>query len=205
LILFIFIIMGCGIYKITNEVNNKVYVGSSLNIKNREYKHFWLLRNGKHDNFFLQNSFNKNGELKFKFEIIELCNSSELIDKENYYINLLKSNSPEFGYNLATVNEFRRNTYNDEVKKKLSRYNLQKNSNFNLFYLKNILSNEIKTFDNLVDAANYLIDNGFTNGSPRNVRMKLSFALRGKKINNGKNNNGSIRKTCYKHKLEIIN
>jgi group I intron endonuclease len=197
--------MGCGIYKITNEVNNKVYVGSSLNIKNREYKHFWLLRNGKHDNFFLQNSFNKNGELKFKFEIIELCNSSELIDKENYYINLLKSNSPEFGYNLATVNEFRRNTYNDEVKKKLSRYNLQKNSNFNLFYLKNILSNEIKTFDNLVDAANYLIDNGFTNGSPRNVRMKLSFALRGKKINNGKNNNGSIRKTCYKHKLEIIN
>ena len=100
---------------------------------------------------------------------------------------------------------FVRNTYNDEVKKKLSKYNLQKNSNFNLFYLQNILSNEIKTFDNLVDAANYLIDNGFTNGTPRNVRMKLSVALRGKKINNGKNNNGSIRKTCYKHKFEIIN
>ena len=57
----------------------------------------------------------------------------------------------------------------------------------------------------MVDAANYLIDNGFTNGTPRNVRMKLSVALRGKKINNGKNNNGSIRKTCYKHKFEIIN
>ena len=147
----------------------------------------------------------KNGELKFKFQIIELCNSHELIDRENYYIDLLKSNFPEFGYNLAKVNEFRRNTYNDEVKKKLSKYNLQKNSNFNLFYLQNILSNEIKTFDNLVDAANYLIDNGFTNGTPRNVRMKLSVALRGKKINNGKNNNGSIRKTCYKHKFEIIN
>ena len=197
--------MGCGIYRITNEVDNKVYVGSSLNIKNREYKHFWLLRNNKHDNSFLQNSFNKNGELKFKFQIIELCNSHELIDRENYYIVLLKSNFPEFGYNLAKVNEFRRNTYNDEVKKKLSKYNLQKNSNFNLFYLQNILSNEIKTFDNLVDAANYLIDNGFTNGTPRNVRMKLSVALRGKKINNGKNNNGSIRKTCYKHKFEIIN
>ena len=195
--------MGCGIYKITNEVNNKVYVGSSLNIKNREYKHFWLLRNGKHDNSFLQNSFNKNGELKFKFEIIELCNSSELIDKENYYIDLLKSNSPEFGYNLATVNKFRRNTYNDEVKKKLSKYNLEKNSNFNLFYLKNISSNEIKTFDNLVDAANYLIENGFAKGKPRNVRMSISNSLRGVKVNNGYK--GSIRKTCYKHEFKIIN
>lgn len=195
--------MGCGIYKITNEVNNKVYVGSSLNIKNREYKHFWLLRNGKHDNSFLQNSFNKNSELKFKFQIIELCNSSELIDRENYYIDLLKSNFPEFGYNLAKVNEFRRNTYNDEVKRKLSKYNLQKNSNFNLFYLKNILSNEIKTFDNLVDAANYLIENGFAKGKPRNVRMSISNSLRGVKVNNGYK--GSIRKTCYKHEFKIIN
>lgn len=195
--------MGCGIYRITNEVDNKVYVGSSLNIKNREYKHFWLLRNNKHDNSFLQNSFNKNGELKFKFQIIELCNSSELIDRENYYIDLLKSNFPEFGYNLAKVNEFRRNTYNDEVKRKLSKYNLQKNSNFNLFYLKNILSNEIKTFDNLVDAANYLIENGFAKGKPRNVRMSISNSLRGVKVNNGYK--GSIRKTCYKHEFKIIN
>ena len=203
MIWFIFIIMGCGIYKITNETDNKVYVGSSLNIKNREYKHFWLLFNNKHDNSYLQNSFNKNGKSKFKFEILEFCNPSELISRENYYIDLLKSNSPEFGYNLAKVNEFRRNTYNDEVKKKLSKYNLQKNSNFNLFYLKNILSNEIKTFDNLVDAANYLIENGFAKGKPRNVRMSISNSLRGVKVNNGYK--GSIRKTCYKHEFKIIN
>lgn len=196
--------MGCGIYKIKNKVNNKTYVGSSLNIESRKYKHFWLLRNNKHDNYFLQNSFNKHGEQNFTFEILELCEEKEIIERENHYIDLFKSSLLEFGYNLAKVNEFRRNTYNNEVKKKLSKINLKKNSNFILFSLQNISSNETKTFDNLVDAANYLIDNGFANGNPRYVRMKLSFALRGKKIDNGKNNNGSVRKTCYKHKFEII-
>ena len=201
----IFIIMGCGIYKITNKVSNKVYIGSSLNISNREYKHFWLLRNNSHDNRFLQNSYNKHDESIFKFEIIEYCDPSQLIDRENYYINFYKSNLSEFGYNLATVNEFRRNTYNLDVKQRLSRHNLKKNSNFELFYLENISNNNRKTFDNLVDAANYLIENSYTTGNARNVRQKLSYCLRNKKVNNGKNYNGAIRKTCYKHKLGIIN
>jgi group I intron endonuclease len=198
-------IMGCGIYKITNKIDKKVYIGSSLNISSRHYKHFWLLRKNIHDNNYLQNSFNKFGEYNFVFEIVEFCDKSELIERENYYINHFNSNSLEFGYNLATVNEFRRNTYNNEVKLKLSKHNLHKNSNFSTFFLQNILTNESKTFDNLVDAANYLIENSFTYGSPRNVRQKLSFCLRNKKVNNGKKNNGSIRKTCYKHKFEIIN
>ena len=197
--------MGCGIYKILNKFDSKVYIGSSLNLYNREYKHFWLLRKNIHDNKFLQNAFNKFGEDNFTFEIIEECESTFLIEKENFYINLFKANLSEFGYNLATVNEFRRNTYNLEVKQKLSKHNLKKNSNFELFILKNISTNNSKTFDNLVDAANYLIENSYTSGNPRNVRQKLSYCLRNKKVNNGKNNNGSTRKTCYKHKLEIIN
>ena len=39
-------IMGCGIYKITNKIDKKVYIGSSLNISSRHYKHFWLLDAG---------------------------------------------------------------------------------------------------------------------------------------------------------------
>ena len=30
-----------GIYKITNEVNNKVYIGQSINIEKRVKEHFW--------------------------------------------------------------------------------------------------------------------------------------------------------------------
>ena len=195
--------MSSGIYIIKNTQNNKVYVGSSVNVKNREYKHFWMLSRGVHDNPHLQKSYNKYGKSSFIFEVVEICDESKLIDKENYYISNYKSNVISFGYNLATVNEFRRNTFNDEVKVKLSKYNLIKNKNFSKFSLTNIDTMEIFIFESLVDGANYLIKNGFTKGSPRNIRMKISSCLRGVKLNNGYQ--GSIRKTCYKHIFKIIN
>lgn len=197
--------MGCGIYKITNTINNKVYIGSSVNIENRQYKHFWMLSNDFHDNNHLQNSFNKHGKNSFLFEIVEFCPSDSLIERENYYINKYNSSNDKNGYNKATVNEFRRNTYNNEVKIKLSKYNLNKNGNFKKFSLINIKTNEEFIFESLVDGANYLINNGFSNGKPEYVRMKLSSSLRGVKVNNGKRGNGSIRNTCYKHKFKIIN
>lgn len=195
--------MSSGIYIIKNTQNNKVYVGSSVNVKNREYKHFWMLSRGVHDNPHLQKSYNKYGKSSFIFEVVEICDESKLIDKENYYISNYKSNVISFGYNLATVNEFRRNTFNDEVKVKLSKYNLIKNKNFSKFSLTNIDTMEIFIFESLVDGANYLIKNGFAKGKPRNVRMCVSNCLRGIRLDNG--HKGSIRKTCYKHKFQIIN
>ena len=37
--------MNCGIYKIENVKNNKIYIGSSVNLKNREYKHKFKIIN----------------------------------------------------------------------------------------------------------------------------------------------------------------
>lgn len=195
--------MGCGIYKIENLIDKKIYIGSSVNIKNREYRHFKMLERGTHDNQHLQNAFHKFGKESFKFQIIEECDNSNLIERENFYITSLKSNNSEFGYNMATVNEFRRNTFNDEVKIKLSKYNQLKNGNFNTFSLTNIKTNDIFILETLIDGANYLIQNGFAKGKPRNVRMSISNCLRGIKVDNGAN--GSIRKTCYKHNFNIIN
>jgi group I intron endonuclease len=195
--------MGCGIYKIKNLIDKKIYIGSSVNLLKRESKHFWMLRNNIHDNNHLQNSFNKSGEKNFKFEIIEECGEKLLIEKENYYISYYKSNNSEYGFNLATVNEFRRNNYNDEVKIKLSKYNMIKNGNFNKFSLTNIKTNEEHVFESLFDGATYLLNNGFAKGKASYVRMKISTSLRGKMVNNG--SKGSIRKTCYKHEFKIIN
>lgn len=195
--------MNSGIYKILNKSNNKVYIGSSVNLKSREYKHFWMLKKNIHDNQFLQNSFNRDGFENFVFEIIENCDLDLLIDRENYYINNYKSNNYDFGYNLSTVNKFRRNTFNDNVKLRLSMYNLKKNGNISSFKLIEIGSDKSSVFNNLIDAARYLINEGFSKGSEKNVRQKISYALRGKKINNG--HNGSIRKTIYKHYFETIN
>jgi hypothetical protein len=197
--------MNSGIYKITNLVNNKIYVGSSVNLTERKSKHFWMLKKGIHDNKYLQTSFKKYGEENFSFEIIEYCDTCDLVIRENFFILKYNSNNLSYGYNLALVNDSRRNIYNDEVKLHLSKINQIKNKNFSSFSLTNIQNGEIIIFDNLFDAANYLINNGFTKSNPRYVRMKLSLCLRGKKFNNGSKNKGSIRKTFLKHEFNIIN
>lgn len=195
--------MLCGIYEIRNQIDNKVYIGSSINLGSRKYKHFWMLINERHDNVHLQRSFDLYKKENFIFNIIEECDEKYLVDRENFYIEIYKSNQQDFGYNLATVNEFRRNNYNDEVKIKLSKYNLMKNNNFTTFSLINMETNIELIFESLVDGANYLIKNGFANGKPSYVRLSISNCLRGVKVNNG--HKGTIRKTCYKHKFKIIN
>ena len=52
----------CGIYFIRNKINNKIYVGSSKNLYNREKEHFSDLRKGKHHNIYLQRAYDKYGE-----------------------------------------------------------------------------------------------------------------------------------------------
>lgn len=60
-----------GIYKITNLKNNKVYIGQSENLINREWSHFYWLDRNEHHNEHLQQSYNKHGRNNFKFEILE--------------------------------------------------------------------------------------------------------------------------------------
>ena len=79
-----------GIYKITNIINNKIYIGSACNYNARKASHLFELRNNKHGNNRLQNSFNKYGEDSFKFELLEKCNKNDLIKIEQYYINLFE-------------------------------------------------------------------------------------------------------------------
>jgi group I intron endonuclease len=196
--------MGCGIYKITNKKNNKVYVGSSIELEKRKEKHFWMLKKGIHDNKFLQSSFDRDGIENFTFEIIEICDMNELVEKENFYILENNSNDMKFGYNLCLVSEDRRNKLSIGTKLQLSKYNLKKNNNFTKFSLTSIETGEEIIFETLVDAANYLYDNGYSKASLRNIRMKLSNSLRGVKVNCGRTNK-CIRRTCYKHRFKIIN
>lgn len=82
-----------GIYKITNIINNKFYIGSCSSktyLYERLIHHRDDLINNKHHNKYLQNSFNKYGIKNFYYEIIEICNKENCINKEQYWINLLK-------------------------------------------------------------------------------------------------------------------
>ena len=93
-----------GIYKITNLVNNKIYVGLSKNLDKRWKTHSNELRKNKHYNTYLQSSWNKYKEENFKFDILEVCGNEELVKRENYWINFYESFIPSKGYNITHEN-----------------------------------------------------------------------------------------------------
>lgn len=90
--------MSCGIYKITNIVNNKVYIGKSIQIERRWSEHKSEINNLNKQNH-LYRAMRKYGIDNFQFEIIEICsdNNNILSEREKYWINFY--NSYETGYN----------------------------------------------------------------------------------------------------------
>jgi len=89
-----------GIYMIHSLVDNKRYIGSSLNIRGRLRGHINSLNRNLHDNPYLQNSWNKYGKDNFISEILELCPKELLIIREDYYMNLYNTKDRNFGFNL---------------------------------------------------------------------------------------------------------
>lgn len=92
----------CGIYKITNSINGKSYIGKSINIRQRIANHF---STGQYNNgnFHMPHFFEdlkKYNRSDFDVEILEVCTDEEdLKIKEEYYIKKYKTYTPEFGYN----------------------------------------------------------------------------------------------------------
>jgi group I intron endonuclease len=94
----------CGIYKIENLANGKVYIGSSARIGARWVMHRSQLRNKKHHSITLQRAWDKYGEAMFVFEIIEhVPEVADLFESESRHIRLNRSAEPNFGYNLCPV------------------------------------------------------------------------------------------------------
>ena len=110
-----------GIYKITNLIDKKIYIGSACYLKRRKRQHFSLLKNNIHYNKHLQNAWNKYGEKNFKFEIIEECDKEILLKREQCWLDFYKCYDQAIGYNLNPIAESNLGRHWDEnTKKKIS-------------------------------------------------------------------------------------
>lgn len=114
-----------GIYKITNKINGRVYIGQSKSIGTRWNNHLNRLECGKHDNKDLQNDYNYFGYNTFIFEIVEECTEIETLKLEKQYIE-----------------EYSKNCYNiiNNIKRSFCKYNNNIFINSNIYnkYNKNI-------------------------------------------------------------------
>ena len=100
------------IYKITNKINGKVYVGQTnrgLETRWREHKS----RAGCHYTSHLYSAIDKYGIDNFIFEKIEEIAEEYLDEKERFWISYYDSNNPQKGYNLTIGGQGKRN-YNIE-------------------------------------------------------------------------------------------
>jgi hypothetical protein len=95
-------VYGC-IYKFTNIVNYKIYIGQTIDFIQRMKEEIYELdENKRKSNLHFQNAWNKYGKENFIQEIIDYADSKiELNSKEKEWVWFYKSNDGKFGYNLT--------------------------------------------------------------------------------------------------------
>lgn len=92
------------IYKITNNINNKVYIGQTIKERptDRFSQHCYLARHSEQEKSisYLYQAMTKYGVDNFIFEVIENIENDKLNEREQYWIAQYNSLVPQ-GYNLT--------------------------------------------------------------------------------------------------------
>lgn len=112
------------IYKITNLINNKIYIGlTTRDLDKRISEHKYLSKNS---NYAIHRAMRKYGIENFTFETIDQCdNIDDLINLEFKYIIANDSMNPTKGYNMMAQNDSVK-YLNEETKKKIGIANSKK-------------------------------------------------------------------------------
>lgn len=171
--------MNSGIYIIKNLLNEKIYVGSSVNIKKRFQEHKFDLRRNKHANFHLQKSWNLYGEENFLFIELEYCDKTLLLEREQLWIDYYKTHKEEKDlYNICQIagNTLGRK-HSEQAKEKISKNH------------SDVSGEKNPMFGRTSPNAGIIMS--------EEHRQKISNSLKGKKSwNEGltKNNNKSLKK-----------
>lgn len=186
------------VYKITNKVTGKIYIGITNQGSGTRYRHHWYeARIG--DPCPIHKSMAKYGEENFTLEIIDFADTyDELKEKEKFYIKKFNSTDRSIGYNLTeggdgtfgrlhseeTKEKIRQKALgrkaSDETKKKMSAIRKEKCSEKMREHLKEISrknSRKVYQYDkelNLIGEYNSIIEAANCTGINRDtIRTQL--------------------------------
>ena len=161
------------VYKITNLLNNMVYIGSSVEVERRwrQHKQASINENDHHYNYPLMEAFREFGINNFKFEVVETCNDyKEMIKAEHNWIIKEDCVNPK-GYNQTDNTESP--MFDPEIAKKMSDTKREK-------YGKRVC--EIDSNGNIISIWNSLAEAGEKTGLNR---FKISDVCNGRRLTTG--------------------
>lgn len=190
----------CGIYKIQNKLNGKIYIGQSVNIFHRWRQHK-VVGNNKNDDkhlYPLYKAMYKDGLENFDFSIIEECSKDKLNEREKYWILYYDSINLDKGYNL--ILDFKKEgifgsklclEQVEEIKEKLLKTNL------NEFEIGNLYGVNADTISSINNGRSWYDEN--TNYPIRPLKTKkLKCSKCGKELKLNKDNSKTgLCWNCY--------
>jgi len=105
------------IYFIINTKTEKMYIGSSMKSSRRKTTHFSRLKNGNHNNRFLQEDYNRYGKDAFVWKIIEsgIDTVEKLVELEKKYLHDLWNSG------LYNISKYPYNNWNNRKHTKATR------------------------------------------------------------------------------------
>ena len=112
---------GAGVYKLTNTVNGKIYIGSTISFGERWYKHFEDVKNNGCRR--LKSAIKKYGKDVFEAEVLEYVEATRerLCEREQHFLDTLLPFDND-GYNInktASPSNFG-TVHTDESKQRMS-------------------------------------------------------------------------------------
>lgn len=203
------------IYKISNDVNNKVYIGKTCKtVESRFKEHLRDYQKRDEENRPLYRAMKKYGVEHFSVEEIDNCLDNQLVAREQYWIGYFDSYNN--GYNATLGGDGKILYDHDLILQKLQQnispqsisqeleccidiiYDIAKSHNINIKQMAiNTLKKSInqfdkngiyiQTFDGVADAAKWCFEQGLSKGQVDSIRKKISGCI----------NENASRKTAY--------
>lgn len=181
-----------GIYQIKNNINGKMYIGKSIDIKSRWRNHISASKNPESPKYLypLQQAFRKYGIENFTFTVLEECSEEELHEKEIHFYNIFQ---PEY----CLTDPSQSPTQNAEIRKRiseglkgrtLSKEHIDKLRQVNFgekhHSIKPVMATNIKTkevlyFNCYGEGAEYLIEHNLTTTNRRKAMQSISRVVNG--------------------------